>query len=55
MSFHPSLFGSVQLPDFVDGRPPRHRPDGVRSSAGRTPRGGALVTVFETPGPWRCA
>ncbi len=30
MTFHPSPFGSVELPDFDDGRPPRHRPDGVR-------------------------
>ena len=38
MSFHPSLFGSAQLPDFVDGRPPRHRPDGVRVVRRPTPR-----------------
>ena len=49
MSFHPSLFGSAQLPDFVDGRPPRHRPDGARRPTPAS--GGALVTVFETPGP----
>lgn len=30
MALHPSFFGSVDLPEFVDSRPPRHRPDGVR-------------------------
>ncbi len=30
MSFQQSFFGSVELLDFDDSRPPRHRPDGVR-------------------------
>jgi hypothetical protein len=30
MSFHPSLFGSVAMPDADDWRPLRGRPDGVR-------------------------
>ena len=30
MSFQQSFFGSVDLPDSDDSRPPRHRPDGVR-------------------------
>ena len=30
MSFHRSLLGSIELPDPVDGRPVRGRPDGVR-------------------------
>jgi hypothetical protein len=30
MTYYPSLFGSVDLPSFDEGRPPRHRPDGVR-------------------------
>lgn len=30
MSLHPSFFGLVDLPDIVESRPPRHRPDGVR-------------------------
>ena len=30
MSLHPTLFGSIDLPDPFDSRPPRGRPDGVR-------------------------
>ncbi len=30
MSLQQTFFGSVDLPDFVDSRPPRHRPDGAR-------------------------
>ena len=30
MTLHPSPYGSVDLPDFVESRPPRHRSDGVR-------------------------
>ena len=37
----PSLFGSVDLPDMEDARPPRHRPDGVRVVRRPLPRSGA--------------
>jgi hypothetical protein len=30
MTIHPTFFGHVDIPDFHDSRPPRHRPDGVR-------------------------
>lgn len=30
MALHPSPFGMIDLPEILDGRPPRHRPDGVR-------------------------
>lgn len=30
MTIYPSLFGSVELPDPVESRPPHPRPDGVR-------------------------
>ena len=43
MSLHPTFFGSVELPDLADSRPPRGRPDGVRvvrrpEAASRRPR-----------------
>ena len=30
MSFHPTFFGSVDLPAPDESRPPKGRPDGVR-------------------------
>ncbi len=30
MALHPLQFGSIQLPDFAESRPPRHHEDGVR-------------------------
>jgi hypothetical protein len=30
MSLHPTFYGSVDIPDPLDFRPPRGRPDGVR-------------------------
>ena len=53
MSLHQSFFGSVDLPDVDDSRPPRHRPDGVRVVRRPQPaRPEAIgLTVFDTPGP----
>jgi hypothetical protein len=41
MTIFPSLFGSVDLPDTDESRPPRHRPDGVRVVRRPSPRHGA--------------
>ena len=52
MTLHPSLFGSVDLPDFDDAAPaaapPRRRPR--RPPATAAAPGGTVVTIFETTG-----